>query len=133
MSGVAIVNYILANNATLTASIPAARIFSGIAPINTDLPAISITQISATSPHDPVVAPGNMIRERVQVTVECKHYVQTKSIMSLIRNAFLTYSRGIVAGFNCDSVLQDTEGPDLYDQGTGIHAQSTDFIVRWIA
>lgn len=132
MSGVAIINYKLANDAALTAVVPAAWIFSGIAPIGTALPAISITQISGVSPHDPVAAPGNMIRERVQVTVECKEYPQTKVIMTLIRNAFSTYSRATVSGFNCDSVMQDTEGPDLYDQETGIYAQSTDFIVRWI-
>ena len=133
MSGVAIVRHILANNATLNAAIPPERITAGVAPIGTELPAISITQVSGVSPFDPVDAPGNMIRERVQVTVEAKKYAQVKSIMSMVRSAFTTYSRGTVNGIACDSVMQDNDGPDLMDPDTEIYSQSTDFIVRWIS
>jgi hypothetical protein len=130
MSSVAIVRYILANNAGLTATVPATAIAAGVVPINTDLPAISITQISSV-PYNHVGAPGNFYTDRVQVTVEATSYPLAKSIISLVRAAFTTYQRGMVNGFKCDSVQPDIAGPDLEDTQAGIHSQSLDFIVRW--
>jgi len=133
MSGVAIIRIILASNVTLTAAIPADRIVAGVVPIGTELPAISITQVSGTDPFRPVNAPGEMTRERVQVTVEANKYAQVKSLMSIVKGAFTTYSRGTINGIVCDSVMQDNDGPDLMDPDTEIYSQSTDFIVRWIS
>ena len=48
MSGVAIVRALLAAHAAVTAAVPAVRIFAGAIPLNTPLPAISITPISGS-------------------------------------------------------------------------------------
>jgi hypothetical protein len=130
MSSTAIVRYILANNAGLTAVVPSTAIAAGVVPINTDLPAISITQISSV-PYNTVGAPGTFYTDRVQVTVEAGTYPQAKQIIALIRAVFTTYQRGTVNGFKCDSVQPDTAGPDLEDTQAGIHSQSLDFIVKW--
>jgi hypothetical protein len=130
MSSTAIVRYILANDTGLTAVVPATAIAAGVVPINTVLPAISITEISSL-PRGNVNAPDGFYRDRVQVTVEATTYPQAKQIIALIRAVFTTYKRGTVNGFNCDSVIPDTAGPDLFDQQTNIHSQSLDFIVRW--
>jgi hypothetical protein len=130
MSSVAIIRYILANDATLTATVPATKIMAGVLPLNTVLPAIGITQISGVQTNY-VSAPGNMQRDRVQVTVEATTYPQGKAIIDLIRDVFATYKRGTVNGFACDSVVPDLVGPDLWDSQTGIYTQSIDFIVRW--
>ena len=130
MSSTAIVRYILANNAGLTAVVPATAIAAGVVPINAALPAISIVQISGV-PLNYISTPGEMMIDRVQATVETKTYPQAKQIIALIRSIFTTYKRGTVNGFNCDSIAPDMAGPDLYDSQTDIHSQSLDFIVRW--
>ncbi|MXS81576.1 hypothetical protein [Nitrosomonas oligotropha] len=133
MSGVAIIRSILVNDATLTTAIPADRIMAGVVPIGAELPAISITQVSGVNSFRPVGAPGSLTRERVQVTIEANKYPQVKSVMKLVKGAFSTYARGTYAGFKCDSVIPDNEGPDLRDPETEICSQSHDFIVNWIS
>jgi hypothetical protein len=103
---------------------------AGVLPLNTVLPAIGITQISGVQTNY-VSAPGNMQRDRVQVTVESESYKQAKEIIELIRDVFTTYKRGTVNGFSCDSIIPDLLGPDLWDPQTEIYTQSIDFIVRW--
>ena len=131
MSGVAIVRYLLANNTTLTAAVPSARIMAGVLPLNTLLPAISVLEIDGF-PRLNVAMTGTQrqIVERVQVTVLTKDYPSKKTILALVRAA-LPLSRGTVNGISCDSVLPDLIGPDLDDPDTGIYSQSRDYMVRW--
>lgn len=131
MSGVAIVRALLADDAALTAAVPAARIFAGAIPLNTPLPAISITQASGRQRNTVAMNEAKrMVTERVQVTVCAKSYPLQKAILALARAA-LPVSRGTVNGFECDSVLPDAEGPDLYDPTAVIYEQSQDFFVRF--
>lgn len=131
MSGVNVVRYLLAANATLIASVPSTKIMAGVLPLNTAMPAIGITQISASSRN--IVAMNSstkMVTERVQVTVMAESYPSKKAILNLVRAA-LPKTRGTVDSINVDSVIDDTEGPDLDDPATGIYTQSQDFIVRF--
>jgi hypothetical protein len=131
VSGVSAVRYILANNAALTAAVPAASIFAGVAPLNTILPAISVTQISGV-PNNTVAMTesGRIQTERVQVTLLAKTYTTQISIGRLIRAATPNQS-GIVNGIHVDSILPDGDGPDLYDDVADIREASRDLIVRW--
>jgi hypothetical protein len=129
MSGVAIARALLAANANLLAVVPATRIMAGILPINTALPCISILQISATPRVTVKVDEGDkLITERVQVTVEASTYPQQKQIMELVRDA-MPLSRGTVNGFACDSVVPDSEGPDIFDPDLPAYIQSMDFMI----
>lgn len=131
MSGVAIVRYLLAHDADVLAQVPAARIKSGVLPVKTTLPAISIKQVSATSRNTVAMNEASYLwTERVQVTVLAKSYPAKKTILDLIRAA-LPLSRGTVNGYNCDSILDDVEGPDLDDPALTIFEQSQDFIVKF--
>jgi hypothetical protein len=133
MSGVAIIRYLLANNANLIAVVPAARIMSGVIPINSALPAISVMQISGVQ-HNMLgmASTTRLIKERAQITVMCADYPATKSIFSLIKSA-LPVSGGTVNGFACDSVIPESQGPDFYDQETNIYMQSYDYIVNYVS
>lgn len=131
MSGTAIVRSLLAANTALTAVIPAARIFAGAIPINTTLPAISVTQVSGIQRN--VIGMNSasyLATDRVQVTVHGKTYALQKSYMALIRAA-LPHTRGTVNGFNCDSIVPDSDGPDMYDSEAAIYQQSMDYFVRF--
>lgn len=132
MSGTAIVRYLLAADATLIATVPAARIQSGTLPLDTALPAISVTQISGQQHNNVAMASASFIvTHRVQVTVMAKTYPQVKSILALVRAA-LPHTRATVNGFNCQKIIPDTEGPDLYDQQGLMHSQSQDYMVGFI-
>lgn len=132
MSGVAIVRYLLANNAALIASVPAARIMSGVLPLDTARPAISVTKISGLQENTLAMASASyLVRDRVQVTVLADTYPLVKSTLALIRAA-LPLSRGAVNGFTCEGVIPDIEGPDLFDPETLIHQGSADYMVSFI-
>lgn len=131
MSGVAVLRYLLANNAPLIAVVPAARIIAGVIPQGTTLPAIGISQISGVENLTVAMAEGGIFRtDRVQVTVHASSYSSKKSILALVRTA-CAHQSGTVNGVKLDSILPDGEGPDLDDEAAVIYEQSRDFMVRW--
>lgn len=132
MSGVAVIRYLLANDATLTATVPSTRIMAGILPINTTLPAISITQISGSRLNVIKHGTNEHITDRVQVTVLATTYPQQKTILNLVKNA-LPATRGTVNSVVVDSIQQDFTGPDLYNDDPVIYEQSVDYFVKYIA
>lgn len=151
MSGVAIAQYILANNAALIAVVPAARIKAGVLPLNTPLPAISVTLISGQQYNTLAQNQASyMVRHRVQVSVLAKTYESVKQIQRLVRMAlpqtrdtingygtdeiyspdWLEYYT-VVRGFQCDAIYPDTEGPDLFDHTSLIHQGSIDYRITF--
>lgn len=132
MSGAAIVRTLMAANSALIAVVPAARIMAGALPLNTVLPAISITSISGVPFKTMKMATsGNLWTDRVQVTVHSSTYPLQKSILQLVRAA-LPSTRGTVGSFTCDSISTDSEGPDMFDSELAIYSGSQDFLVRYI-
>jgi len=131
MSGVAIVRYLLIDNADLAAVVSADKIKAGVIPINTALPAISIRQISGIE-HELIKRGTNqLVTERIQVTAMAGTYPQQKSILNLIRAA-LPATRGTVNGFSVDSITPDMDGPDFQYDDPVIFEQSIDYMVRFI-
>ena len=130
MSGVAVLRYMLANNAPLVAVVPSNKIIAGVAPMNTALPAISIKQISGQEYQTIKRGTNQLVTERIQVTVLAATYPLQKSILNLIRTA-LPATRGTVNGFVVDSITPDIDGPDLYNDVPVIYEQSIDFVVRF--
>lgn len=128
MSDVKAVRFLLANNATLTAQVPASRIVSGILPQGAALPAIAVTHVSTVRTQMVASASGVCI-SRVQVTIFAATYATQKSIMALIRAA-LPRSRGTVNGVAIESIIPDVEGPDFTDE-SGIYMGSIDFSVTY--
>lgn len=131
MSGVSIVVQLLLANSALTSVVPAERIVSGVLPLETSLPGISVTQVSGMQHKNLAMNSASyLVRERVQVTVLAKTYPETKSILNLVRAA-CPLSQGTVGSYDCQSVLPDTEGPDLYDHDALIYQQSQDYMVTY--
>lgn len=130
MSDVKAVRYLLANNAPLIAVVPAARVFAGLIPQGTALPALAVSHISTIRRH---MVPGSTVEfctARVQVTAHAKTYAEQKQVLKLVRAA-LPRSRGAVNGVNVDAILSDIEGPDFRDDEAGIFMGSADYIVRF--
>ena len=142
MSGVVVIRYLLANAAAVTAVVPATRIMAGDLPLNTVMPAIVVTEISSM--------PLNTIRinespkmhtERVQVSVLFKGpqgspagtgLPGVKALLKLVLAACPS-QRGTVNGIAVDSIIPDTEGPDMAVDDTALYSQSRDFIVKYVA
>lgn len=136
MSGVAILGYLMANDATLTAQVAAGSIIGGVIPLETDLPVIGMTSISGTPRNTVAMTGTKLITERVQVTVQAGQeqsggpYAFVQNVLPLIRRACANRS-GTVNGFTLDSILPDVVGPDFEDPDTRIVTKSQDFIVKW--
>ena len=130
MSGVAAIRYMLVNNAPLIAAVPVARIMAGVLPINTTLPAISVTQVSGSEAQMIKRSGAQLVTDRVQVTVLASTYPTQKSILNLIRSAVVS-TRGTVNTFSVDSITHEGDGPDLYNDDPVIYEQSIDFMVMF--
>ncbi|MBK7493569.1 MAG: hypothetical protein IPI17_17795 [Nitrosomonas sp.] len=128
MSGVAAIRYMLVNNAPLIASVPAARILSGVLPITTTIPAISVRQISGVEMPMIKRTGTQLVTERIQVSVHASSYLSQKTIIELIRSA-ITSTRGTVNSVVVDSITHEGDGPDLYSDDPDIYEQSIDFMV----
>lgn len=132
MSGVAVLRYLLANDAPLVAVVPATKIFAGAIPLGTAVPAIGVAQISGVERPTVAMAAGAKRHrtDRVQVTVEAGTYASQKSLLELVRTA-CGHQTGTLNGVDLMSVLPDGQGPDFYDADARIYSQSCDFLVSW--
>lgn len=146
MSAVAVIRYLLANNAAVLTAlgvgppVAASRILAGDLPINTVLPAIAIMEIDSQPRLTVAMTEANrMHTERVQVSVLYKGprgtpagtgYAGVKAMMPKILAA-CPHTHGTVNGVNVVSIQPDTEGPDLQDDAGEVFSCSRDFVVRW--
>lgn len=128
MSAVNVIRYLLANNAAITALV-GTRIYAGVVPQSTVLPAIGINEISAIENTTiDANAAFALVTSRVQVTAITKDYPSQKTLLDTIRKA-CNYQRGTVSGVVVNQVIRDIVGPDLRDDNAGIFMQSIDFRV----
>lgn len=132
MSGVAVIRFLLATSAPILAyPVPATRIYAGVIPLGTALPAIGITEVSGVERLTvSMLDPRRLRTERVQVTVLAGTYPAQKTLLALALAACGNRA-ATVNGVSVDSILPEGEGPDLSDEASGIREQSLDFIVRW--
>jgi hypothetical protein len=142
MSGVAVIRYLLAHDQGVLAAVAEDHIFAGDAPINLQMPALSVKEISGV----PMLTigmtdPRFMQSERVQITALVKGtegapagagYPAVKQLLALVMAACRN-ARGAINGVLVDSILPDLEGPDLSDETTALYTQSRDFIVKFNA
>ena len=140
MSGVAVIRYLLANAAAVTAVVPGTRIVAGDLHLKIVLPAISVRLISGVPRLTlSMLETPRMQTDRVQVTAVFKGpygtpqgdgYPGMRALLALILAA-CPNQHGTVNGVVVDSILPDTEGPDLQDMAADLYSCSRDFIVKW--
>lgn len=140
MSGVAIAWYLLKTNGPVIAVIPAAKIKAGDLPMDSVLPAMSITQVSSTPRLTVAMTEAPRLHtDRIQVSWLFKSseaspagtgYPGIRAMDALVLAA-LPNTSGTVNGFAVDSILPDDGGPDLSDIAPGINQGSRDFIIKY--
>ncbi len=132
MSGVAVLRYLLANDAAVLEEVPAERILPGTLPLNIAPPAIALHQISGSELLGVRVNEGPRTRtDRVRVSVYTSSYLEQKTLLALVLAACPS-QRGAVNGISVDSITPAGEGPDIYDADLALFEQSRDFFVRWV-
>lgn len=133
MSGAAIITALLLADAVLLDLLLGEpdRLHVGVVPQNAPLPAVAIGQISG-NPRNTLSSHEASVRrrERIQVTVLAKSYVEQRALIQTVRRA-CQYQRGTLAGMSQASVLPDLEGPDLRLDDPGIYMQTHDFTVSF--
>lgn len=129
-SAVKAVRYLLAQNAALTAVVPADRIAAGRLGPKTALPAVTIAHISTSRRQVVKNGPTQFCTSRVQVTVHAKAYPDQDAVQRLVRRA-LPPTRGLVAGVDLDSIQDGGTGPDIIDAAADIYMGTDDFIVTF--
>lgn len=137
MSGSAIINYLLSNNAGMVALVPAASILTGVLPLPEQIPAVCVQQIDGQQYNTLAMTESpKLVRNRVQVTAFARDsegaagYGKVKAIIAQAITA-CPQTRGSVTGYVVDSIIPDAEGQDFYDDVTLIYSQTQDFIVSF--
>lgn len=138
MSGTAIVRELLINHAPVTSIVPAGRIRAGILPQGTQLPAIAVTSVDENE-FRTIARRGQskQIRERVQVTVYTAYdgngpgYAQLKTLVKACSLGPGVH-KGIINGFQVNSVLPEGVGPEIPPGDEKIFEQSRDFMVTFV-
>ena len=139
MSGVAVLRYLLANNAAVIAVVPAARIMAGSLPINTVLPAIELAQISSVVAFRSIrlTEQARTHTDRVQVTALFKDTdaggTGYPGVKALLKKMFWACPNqyAVVNGVLCQSIIPDLEQVGAADEGTDLISGSRDFMVTY--
>lgn len=132
MSGTAIIRSLLAAHAPVTAIVPINKIISGTVAQGTVLPAISVRSVSANEQWTTANnLPVKMVRERIQVTVYGRTFVEMERILKACALGRGVYT-GTVATFPVRSIMREAIGPYIEATDDNIHEQSRDFMVTFM-
>lgn len=123
--------YALLSEAAGVTALVGTRIYPGVLPQGTALPALALEFISGVElPTVDATAGFNLLQARVQVTAIAKTYAEVKTVLEAVRAA-CNFQRGTIAGVHVVSVRRDTIGPDLRDDDVQLFTQSIDFGITY--
>lgn len=130
MDGVAALRRLLADHAALTAMVPEDRIVAGPLAQGEALPALSLESVSKVDRNIPNPVLRRHVRERVQVTVLARNYVEQKAVLTEVRRA-ASDRRPSVTGLVGVVVHTASAGPDFMNEAATIWMGSQDFTVTY--
>ncbi len=105
------------------------KIYPGLIPQNTTIPAVSYELISSVDiPPINAQAGGVILRSRVQVSVLARTYAEVKTIQEAIRRALL-FKSGLIAGVQVNAITRELIGSDERDDESGLYMQGVDFLL----
>jgi hypothetical protein len=123
--------YLLKTNASLIATVPAARIFSGVIPEGTAAPTIAVNHVSTVRRNTISGSGDRLCTSRIQVTVHADTYPNLRAVMALVRAALPRSVGTTVNGTDLVAILVDGEGPDFRNDSAGLYMRSQDFMVTF--
>lgn len=105
------------------------KIYPGLIPQNTTIPAVSYELISSVDiPPINAQAGGVILRSRVQVSALARTYAEVKTIQEAIRRALL-FKSGLIAGVQVNAITRELIGSDERDDESGLYMQGVDFLL----
>jgi hypothetical protein len=105
------------------------KIYPGLIPQNTTMPAVSYELISSVDiPPINAQASGVILRSRVQVSALARTYAEVKTIQEAIRRALL-FKSGLIAGVQVNAITRELIGSDERDDESGLYMQGVDFLL----
>lgn len=105
------------------------KIYPGLIPQNTTMPAVSYELISSVDiPPINAQAGGVILRSRVQVSALARTYAEVKTIQEAIRRALL-FKSGLIAGVQVNAITRELIGSDERDDESGLYMQGVDFLL----
>jgi hypothetical protein len=105
------------------------KIYPGLIPQNTTMPAVSYELISSVDiPPINAQASGVILRSRVQVSALARTYAEVKTIQEAIRRA-LHLKSGLIAGVQVNAITRELIGSDERDDESGLYMQGVDFLL----
>lgn len=132
MSGTAIMRTLLSARTSVTAIVPAAKIYAGTVPQGAFTTAISVRPVSSNEQWTTARnLHTKMIRERIQVTVYAKDFPTMERLLKACSLGAGVHT-GTTAGYKVRSILPESVGPYIEATDDGIHEQSRDFMVTFI-
>lgn len=123
-----VVYALLTGSQALTALV-GSKIYPGLIPQNTPMPAVSYELISSVD-----IAPinaqagGVVLRSRVQVSVLARTYAEVKAIQEAVREALL-FRSGLIAGVQVIAITRELVGPDERDDEAALYMQGVDYML----
>lgn len=131
MDGVAAVRSALVADDDLLVLTPATRIIAGPLPVSALLPSVSLQSISKVDRNIPAPGSQRHVRERVQVTVAARNYVEQKAILRAVRHAATDNLAAAVDGLDSVTIHTESAGPDFMLEEASIYMVTQDFIVQY--
>lgn len=129
MSGLVVLRAVLVGDPLVTAAVPVERIVADELPLDTPLPALSITMISSVDRKALRRSALRRVAERVQVTILARDATERLDLTARVRAAAEGLV-GDVAGIAAVSIQSEGQGPDLTTEA-GIRIRTQDFIVSF--
>lgn len=127
MSAEKVIYNLLKNDTALVVSVPIARMYAGVIPIDATFPALCYNLISSYD-NTAIGLTTLKSRSRIQVTAVAKTYPAVKVIADKIRVA-CNLKRGTFNGIVTDSIIMDNIGADYRDDETDVFYSTIDFNV----
>lgn len=132
MSAVVALRAVLVEQAAITDLVPTKRIYVGVLPMGTVLPAIALTSISATPRNTASMQEARRLhRERVQITVYAKTYPRLDQIMLALAQS-VKNQRMDIAGISVQSIVPAGVGPDFEGVDPVMFIRSADYVVSYL-
>lgn len=128
MSGIAVIRALLVAHAPLLLIVPGDRIGADDAPLETDIPAIVLEDISNVDWKRLTKGTTRHVTERISVIALAHDVPSLKQILDLCKNAAAEFV-GTIADVADVTVQSAGRGPRMRDPITSIRSQNQDFLV----
>lgn len=131
MSGIAALRSVLVDDAALIALVPATKIVSGPAPLDTAPPFISLSSVSVVDMNIPTPGATQFVTERVRAAVVAADDPELRQVFAAMKRAGGGQLYPIVTGISGVTIFTAGAGPDIVNEQAHLYQKNMDFMIRY--